>query len=81
MAKCGQIPVNKSALEDATVKNAAFAPFLEAIKTAKARPTVAAWSEMDNELNVAVTAIINGEKTTQQALDDLAGVWDQLLTQ
>ena len=81
MAKCGQIPVNQSALEDATVKNAAFAPFLEAIKTAKARPTVAAWSEMDNELNVAVTAIINGEKTTQQALDDLAGVWDQLLTQ
>ena len=40
MAKCGQIPVNKTALESETVKNASFAPFLEAITTAKARPAV-----------------------------------------
>ncbi len=79
MAKCGQIPVSKTALEDESVKKAPFAPFLEAIKTAKARPTVASWSEIDNELNIAVTSIINGEKTTQEALDDLAAVMDQLL--
>lgn len=42
MAKCGQIPVNKAALESDTVKNADYAPFIQAIETAKARPTVAA---------------------------------------
>lgn len=79
MAKCGQIPVNKAALESDTVKNADYAPFIEAIQTAKARPTVAAWSEMDNGLQVAMTAIVNGEKTAQEALDELAAQWDELL--
>ena len=31
MAKCSQIPVNKATLESDTVKNADFAPFIEAI--------------------------------------------------
>ena len=79
MAKCGQLPVNKAALESETVKNAPFAPFLTAITTAKARPTVAAWSEIDNELNIAVTAVVNGEKTAQEALDELAAKVDTLL--
>lgn len=79
MAKCGQLPVNKAALESDTVKNAPFAPFLEAIKTAKARPTVAAWSEIDNELNIAVTSVVNGEKTAQEAMDELAAKVDALL--
>lgn len=79
MAKCGQIPVNKAALESEEVKAAAFAPFIEAIQTAKARPTVAAWSEMDNGLTVAMTAIVNGEATVQEALDKLAAEWDELL--
>ena len=79
MAKCGQIPVNKAALTSETVKNASYAPFIEAIQTAKARPTVAAWSEMDNELTMAVTAIVAGEKTAQEALDELAAQWDELL--
>ena len=38
MAKCGQIPVNKAALESDTVKNADYAPFIQAIETAKALP-------------------------------------------
>ena len=79
MAKCGQIPVNTAALESDTVKNASYAPFLEAIQTAKARPTVAAWSEMDNALNVAMTAVVNGEKTAQEAMDELAVTFDELL--
>ena len=79
MAKCGQIPVNKAALESDTVKNADYAPFIEAIQTAKARPTVAAWSEMDNGLTVAMTQIVTGEKTAQEALDALAAEWDELL--
>lgn len=79
MAKCGQIPVNVAALESDTVKNADYAPFIEAIQTAKARPTVAAWSEMDNGLQVALTAVVSGEKTAQEALDELAAEWDALL--
>lgn len=79
MAKCGQIPVNKAALESDTVKSADYAPFIEAIQTARARPTVAAWSEMDNGLQVALTAVVNGEKTAQEALDELAAEWDALL--
>jgi multiple sugar transport system substrate-binding protein len=81
MAKCGQIPVNKAALESDTVKNADYAPFLTAIQTAKARPTVAAWSEMDDELNAAVTAVMNGDKTAQAAMDELAVAWDALLAE
>ena len=79
MAKCGQIPVNKAALESDTVKTADYAPFIEAIQTAKARPTVAAWSEMDNELQAAMNAVVTGEKTAQEAMDELAASWDNLL--
>lgn len=79
MAKCGQIPVNKVALESDVVKNADYAPFIQAIETAKARPTVAAWSEMDNELTNAMTAVVNGEKIAQEAMDELAVVFDELL--
>ena len=79
MAKCGQIPVNKAALESDTVKNADYAPFIEAIQTAKARPTVAAWSEMDNDLQVAMNAVVTGEKTAKEAMDELAVAWDLLL--
>lgn len=79
MAKCGQIPVNRAALESDTVKAADYAPFIEAIQTAKARPTVAAWSEMDNGLQVAMNAVVTGEKTAQEAMDELAVTWDALL--
>ena len=81
MAKCGQIPVNKAALESDTVKNASYAPFIEAIQTAKARPTVATWTEMDNELSMAMTAVVSGEKTAQEAMDELAVKFDALLKQ
>lgn len=81
MAKCGQIPVNLSAMESNTAKAADFAPYLEAIDTAKARPTVACWSEMDNELGVALSSIMNDEKSVQDALDELAQKWDALLSE
>ena len=81
MAKAGQIPINKAALESDVVKNAPYAPFIEAIQTAKARPTVASWSEMDNALSNAVTAVVQGQKTAQEAMDELALVFDELLKQ
>jgi multiple sugar transport system substrate-binding protein len=79
MAKCGQIPVNKTALDNDTVKKAAFAPFIEAIKTAKSRPTVACWSVIDSELSEAVTTVMLGDKTAQEAMDELALKVDKLL--
>ena len=79
MAKCGQIPVNKAALESPEVQAADFAPFLGAIETAKARPTVASWTEIDNELVKAVFSVVNGEKDAQTAMDELAVKMDALL--
>ena len=81
MAKCGQIPVNKTALESATVKEAPFAPFLSAITTAVARPPVASWSEIDNLLSVAVTDIIVNGADAQATMDALAAQVDALLAE
>ena len=79
MAKCGQIPVNKEALSSETVKNAEFAPFLTAITTAQARPAVAAWSEIDNELSTTMTDIIVNGADVRASLDALAATIDALL--
>lgn len=81
MAACGQIPVNKEALESDAVKSASFAPFLSAIETARARPTVAAWAEMDNELVIAVTKVVGGDASAQEAMDALAVKFDALLAE
>ncbi|MCR5671003.1 MAG: extracellular solute-binding protein [Butyrivibrio sp.] len=81
MAKCGQIPVNKDALETDTVKSADFAPYIEQLQTAKSRPTVACWSEFDSELAAAVTDVVNGDKTAQEAMDELAAKVDALLAE
>lgn len=79
MAKCGQIPVNKQALESDTVKNADFAPFIDSLENARTRPTVAMWSEIDNQLSIAVSAVMNGEKTAEEAMNELAVLIDELL--
>ena len=81
MAKCGQIPVSTAALESQTVKDASFAPFLEAITTARARPTVASWSEIDNALTVAMTDMIVNGADVQKTLDQLAVTIDGLLAE
>ena len=81
MAKCGQIPCNKEALESDTVKQADFAPYIEQLQTAKSRPTVACWSEFDSELAAAVTEVVNGDKTAQEAMDELAAKVDGLLAE
>ena len=79
MAKCSQIPCNKEALESDTSKNADFAPYIDQLKTAKSRPTVSCWSEIDSQLTEAVTSVVNGDKTAQAAMDDLAASVDSLL--
>lgn len=79
MAKCSQIPANKEALQSSTVKSSNFAPFLNAIKTAKARPPVASWSDIDNALTTAATSIIVQGKDAKTVLDELAPKVDALL--
>ncbi|SKB48746.1 multiple sugar transport system substrate-binding protein [Lachnospiraceae bacterium] len=81
MAKCGQIPCSKAALESDTVKGSDFAPYIEQLKTAKSRPTVAGWSEIDSELASAVTEVVNGDKSAKEAMDELAERVDELLTE
>lgn len=79
MAQVGQIPVNTTALESATVAEQDYAPFLEAITTAKARPPVAAWSDIDSALTNAMTDIIVNGADVQSTLDALAAEVDELL--
>lgn len=80
MAKAGQIPVNKAAIESDAVKAIHnFAPFLAAIKTAKPRPPVSTWPEIDNVLTSEVTLAIKGEKPVKEALDEAAKKIDELL--
>ncbi len=79
MAQVGQIPVNTTALESDTVAEQDYAPFLEAITTAKARPPVASWSDIDSALTNAMTDIIVNGADVQSTLDALAGEVDKLL--
>ncbi|MCI2047673.1 MAG: extracellular solute-binding protein [Faecalibacterium sp.] len=81
MAKCGQIPVNINTLQGETVQNADYAPYLEAITTAKARPPVASWSEIDDALTSAMTSIIKDGADVQKTLDTLAQQADALLAE
>ena len=81
MAKVGQLPVNKKALESSVVRdNKNMLPFLEAIKTARPRPPVSTWPEIDKELTYAVTLSILGEKPVQESLDEAAKKIDLLLS-
>lgn len=61
------------------MKKADFAPYIEQLKTAKSRPTVASWSEIDSKLSEAVTGVVNGDTTAQDAMDQLAAEVDELL--
>ncbi len=81
MAKCGQIPVNGEALESDTVKSAPFAPFLGAIGNAQARPPVASWPKIDNELTTTMTNIIVNGADVKTSLDELAVKIDALLAE
>lgn len=81
MAKCGQIPVNTKTLESKEVKESAFAPFLEAITTAKTRPPVASWAKIDNELTTAMTDMTINSADVQKTLDQLATKIDTLLAE
>jgi len=53
--------------------------FAEALLTAKARPVIPEWSEVENIIATKVALAITGEKTVQVALDEAATEIDALL--
>ncbi len=82
MAKVGQMPVNIVALTNAEALAAMplLPVFAEALQTAKARPVLAQWSEIENIIATKVSLAITGEKTVQTALDECAAQIDALLS-
>ncbi|MBO9596889.1 MAG: extracellular solute-binding protein [Cohnella sp.] len=80
MGKVGQIPVNLKAMENPDIKAISyFAPFLEQLKTSKARPPVSAWPQIDDVLNDAFMKIFLQKADVQKTLDGAAKQIDDLL--
>jgi len=78
-AGLGMIPANFNALESEAAANTDFALVIETLQTARALPNVTQWKEMNNEFSLAIKRIIEGYKTTEQSIKDLAIIWDALL--
>lgn len=83
MAKVGQMPVNKEALSDPeAIKAMPLLPvFVEALKTARARPVTPKWGDMENIIATKVAEAITGQKAVQTALDEAAAEIDKLIAQ
>ncbi|MDD4069764.1 MAG: extracellular solute-binding protein [Candidatus Izemoplasmatales bacterium] len=81
MAKVGQMPVNLAALENAEAIAAMplLPVFQEALLTAKARPVIPEWSQVEDIIATKVAEAITGTKTVQAALDEAAEAIDDLL--
>ncbi|MDD3129092.1 MAG: extracellular solute-binding protein [Candidatus Izemoplasmatales bacterium] len=81
MAKVGQMPVNLAALENAEAIEAMplLPVFQEALLTAKARPVIPEWSQVEDIIATKVAEAITGTKTVQAALDEAAEAIDDLL--
>jgi ABC-type glycerol-3-phosphate transport system substrate-binding protein len=80
MAKAGQIPVNKNAVDSQEVRSIPDLDlFLDAIKTAKGRPALAVWPKMDGLLSDAIMSAMLAEKSVSKALRDAAREMDELL--
>ncbi len=82
MAKVGQMPVNLEALEDpeAIAAMPLLPVFAEALLSARARPVIAEWSEVENIIAAKVALAITGDKPVQTALDEAAAEIDLLLS-
>lgn len=51
------------------------------LSNAVAWPTDAKWWDMQEPLNEALAAALNGEKTAKQALDETQATWEEILGQ
>ncbi|MFA7075932.1 MAG: extracellular solute-binding protein [Candidatus Izemoplasmatales bacterium] len=81
MAKVGQMPVNLAALEnDEAITAMPLLPvFQEALLTAKARPVIPEWSQVEDIIATKVAEAITGAKSVQVALNEAAVAIDALL--
>ncbi len=80
MSSIGQLTVQPGLQTNELFQGDSYYPiFLEQLKTAKARTPVPQWTKMEDVLNTASQAILRGEQTPQQALDDAASQIDALL--
>jgi multiple sugar transport system substrate-binding protein len=81
MAKVGQMPVNLEALVDAEAIAAMplLPVFATALQTAKARPVIAKWSQVEDIIATKVALAITGVKTVEVALNEAATEIDALL--
>jgi len=81
MGKIGQIPVNLAAMSNPEIQAVDYyPPFIEQLKTAKARPPIKAWPQIDNVLSDTMTRIFLTDKDIQGELDAAVEQIDKLLT-
>ncbi|MBB6691882.1 extracellular solute-binding protein [Cohnella xylanilytica] len=80
MAKVGQMPVVASLTDHPDIKAIEyFAPYMEQMKTAKARPSVPAYAQIDKLFSDAVSQVLLGKASAKDALDKAAKQADALL--
>lgn len=80
MANAGQIPVNIKAIDSPEVRKIPnLGLFLDAIKTAKARPALAEWSKIDEIITLSITSTMLGEDSASHSLSLAAQEIDNLL--
>jgi multiple sugar transport system substrate-binding protein len=78
-AKIGQMSVLRDL--DVVSVNPIYGPFVEQLKTAKARPPVPSWPKIDDLLQRRLQAAFRGEMSVQEALDTAAEEIDALLAE
>lgn len=82
MAKVGQIPVVAGLTDHPEIKAIDYlAPYMEQLKTAKGRPSVPAYAQINKLFSDAVNEIMTGKKSAKDALDNAAKKSDALLAQ
>ncbi len=81
MAKVGQMPVNLAALQnaDALAAMPLLPVYVEALQTAKSRPVIPQWSEIEGIVATKASEAITGVKDAQTAMDEAAAEINALL--
>lgn len=81
MGKAGQLSAVQSLAPQMTQIHDYYAPFLEQLKTAKARIPTPSYAKIDDIVTKAVQSAIQGGVTVQQAMDQAVAQIDPLLAQ
>lgn len=81
MAKAGRMPVNLAALQnaDALAAMPLLPVYVEALQTAKSRPVIPQWSEIEGIVATKASEANTGVKDAQTAMDEAATEINALL--